>query len=222
VLLNKRDRPCPDLAGGQQEAARLVQREAGPGNGSADGRRQAADRRQETGGRQVAGGSLWHSTQALLRGVRRAPGCIVWLPVCLHLSTYTLCPRGRRTQAGSSRQRPRRQHTSQVQAEVFLVSSCYQPSWYTTYVDRRSRRSRARRAVGGAGADVDADADVFMAPPPGTSHAGAGALPWCQPAIPASILIRFAHRQLANSHPEPRVTCNEGHPPPLAVCRLRC
>jgi hypothetical protein len=104
VLLNKRDRPCPDLAGGQQEAARLVQREAGPGNGSADGRRQAADRRQETGGRQVAGGSLWHSTQALLRGVRRAPGCIVWLSVCLHLSTYTLCPRGRRTQAARHRQ----------------------------------------------------------------------------------------------------------------------
>jgi hypothetical protein len=141
VLLNKRDRPCPDLAGGQQEAARLVQGEAGPGNGSADGRRQAADRRQETGDRQVAGGSLWHSTQALLRGVRLAPGCIVWLPVCLHLSTQGSKARGRvlptrfvpggvrkLPATGSSRQRPRRQHTSQAQAEVFLVSSCYRPS----------------------------------------------------------------------------------------------
>jgi hypothetical protein len=175
VLLNKRDRPCPDLAGGQQEAARLVQREAGPGNGSADGRRQAADRRQETGGRQVAGGSLWHSTQALLRGVRRAPGCIVWLSVCLHLSTYTLCPRGRRTQAARHRQQQAEAaptaHVTGAGRSIsrLVVLSAFM--LHTTYVDRRSRRSRACRAVGGAGADVDADADVFMAPSP----------PWHEP-----------------------------------------
>jgi hypothetical protein len=45
-------------------------------------------------------------------------------------------------------------------------------------------------------------------------HCPGASLP-SQPATPASILIRFAHRQLANSHPEPRVTCNEGHPPPV-------
>jgi hypothetical protein len=208
-----------------------VQREAGPGNGSADGRRQAADRRQETGGRQVAGGSLWHSTQALLRGVRRAPGCIVWLSVCLHLSTYTLCPRGRRTQAARHRQQQAEAaptaHVTGAGRSISRLVVLSAIMLYTTYVDRRSRRSRACRGVGGAGADVDAGADVFMAPSPPLAramleleHCHGGASPPSQPAIPASILIRFAHRQLTPSQ-ESRAMRGTRLRWPSAVCGIR-
>jgi hypothetical protein len=203
----------------------------------------AAGSRQETGDRRQAGGGRQSvaSDTGPLKGSEAGPGCIVWLPVCLHLSTqgskaeavcylhalspgaaYASCPppaaagRGR---ADSTRHRRRQKYFSPRRAIGHHVVYHVRRQTVTSQQSvssrgrRRRRRGRRRRRVHGPLPPL-ARAMLEL------EHCHGASLP-SQPAIPASILIRFAHRQLANSPPEPRVTCNEGHPPPLAVCRLR-
>jgi hypothetical protein len=174
VLLNKRDRPCPDLAGGAAGGGEVGAARGRAGQWqcrwkAAGSRQETGDRRQAGGGRQSVAfdtgpfkgseaGPRLHSLATCLStsvypGERAARGHV--LHALSPGAAYARCPppvaagRGR---ADSTRHRRRQK----------CFSSCYRRAYH---VRTRSRRSRACQALGGADADADADADVFMPSP---------------------------------------------------------
>jgi hypothetical protein len=193
----------------------------------------AAGSRQETGDRRQAGGgrqSVAFDTGPF-KGSEAGPrlhslAICLSTPVYLHAlspgAAYASCPppaaagRGR---ADRTRHRRRQKYFSSRRA-ISLHVAYHVRRQTVTSQQSMSSRGRRRRGRGRGRRRVHGPLPPLARAMLELEHCHGGASPPSQPAIPASILIRFAHRQLTPSQ-ESRAMRGTRPRWPSAVCGIR-